>query len=62
MMFRNHGAAEGLAGTRGVSSEQYAILDGLARRQPFSVFVELNILLYAGVAAFVGGLAWTVQT
>lgn len=55
MMFRNHGAAEGLAGTRGVSSEQYAILDGLARRQPFSVFVELNNPLVRGRSGFCRG-------
>jgi hypothetical protein len=48
---------------RGVlSTEQYALLEGLSRRQPFSVFLELNILLYAGVVAFVGGLAWTVKS
>jgi len=48
---------------RGVLSlEQYALLDGLSRQQPFSVFIEFNILLYAGVVAFVGGLAWTVQS
>src|SRR5580698_8480335 len=45
-----------------ISPEQYALLDGLSRREPFSVFVELNILLYVGVASFVGGLAWTVQS
>jgi hypothetical protein len=45
-----------------ISAEQYGLLNGLARNQPFSVFLELNILLYAGVAAFVGGLAWTVQS
>lgn len=45
-----------------ISSEQYALLDRLSRREPFSVFLELNLLLYAGVVAFVGGLAWTAQT
>ena len=45
-----------------ISPEQYAWLDGLTRREPFSVFFELNILLYAGVVAFVAGLAWTVQS
>ena len=48
---------------RGVISHgQHALLLGLTRHQPFSVFLELNILLYVGVAAFVGGLAWTVQS
>src|SRR4030095_6021469 len=45
-----------------ISPEQYAVLDGLSRQEPFSVFFELNILLYAGVVAFVAGLAWTVQS
>ncbi len=45
-----------------ISPAQYTQLDGLARNQPLSVFRELNILLYAGVVAFVGGLAWTVQS
>lgn len=44
------------------SPEQYAHLAGLSRGEPFSLFLELNILLYAGVVAFVGGLGWTVST
>jgi hypothetical protein len=48
---------------RGVaSSEQHLLLTGLARGEPLSVFLELNILLYAGILAFVGGLGWTVTT
>lgn len=45
-----------------ISPEQYAHLAGLSRGEPFSLFLELNILLYAGVVAFVGGLGWTVST
>ena len=45
-----------------ISPEQYLYLTGLCRREPFSVFLELNILLYAGVLAFVAGLGWTVTT
>ena len=45
-----------------ISPEQYAHLGGLCRREPFSVFLELNVLLYAGVLAFVAGLGWTVAT
>lgn len=45
-----------------ITSEQYALLDARLRRDPFSVFIELNILLYAGVIAFVAGVAWTVET
>lgn len=35
---------------------------GLVRGEPFSLFLELNVLLYAGVVAFVAGLGWTVTT
>jgi hypothetical protein len=45
-----------------ISPEQHAYLACLSRGQPFSVFLELNILLYAGVLAFVAGLGWTVTT
>lgn len=45
-----------------ISPEQHAYLGGLCRGEPFSVFLELNILLYAGVLAFVAGLGWTVTT
>src|SRR5580700_7755097 len=45
-----------------ISPDQYAHLAGLSRQEPFSLFIELNILLYAGVLAFVAGLGWTVTT
>ncbi len=45
-----------------VSPEQHALLTGLSRGEPFSIFLELNVLLYAGVLAFVAGLGWTVST
>jgi hypothetical protein len=45
-----------------ISPEQYAHLAGLVREEPFSLFLELNVLLYAGVLAFVTGLGWTVST
>lgn len=45
-----------------ISPEQYAHLVGLSRGEPLSLFLELNVLLYAGVLAFVGGLGWTVST
>jgi hypothetical protein len=45
-----------------ISPEQHTFLAGLSRGEPFSLFLELNILLYAGVLAFVGGLGWTVST
>jgi Predicted membrane protein (DUF2157) len=45
-----------------ISPEQHARLTGLIREEPFSLFLELNVLLYAGVLAFVAGLGWTVST
>ena len=45
-----------------ISPEQHEHLAGLSRGEPFSLFLELNILLYAGVLVFVGGLSWTVST
>jgi hypothetical protein len=45
-----------------ISPEQHAHFASLVRREPFSLFLELNVLLYAGVLAFVGGLGWTVTT
>lgn len=45
-----------------ISPEQQAHLAALSRGEPFSLFLELNVLLYAGVLAFVAGLGWTVST
>jgi hypothetical protein len=45
-----------------ISADQHALLAARERREPFSVFLELNVLLYAGVVAFVAGLGWTVTT
>ena len=45
-----------------LSPDQHTLLSSLSRREPFSVFLELNLLLYAGILAFVAGLGWTVTT
>ncbi len=45
-----------------ISGEQHAVLRSLALKEHFSLFVELNALLYLGVVAFIGGLGWTVHT
>jgi hypothetical protein len=45
-----------------ISPVQHARLTSLSRGEPFSLFIELNVLLYAGVLAFVAGLGWTVST
>jgi len=45
-----------------ISPEQHSLLAGFSRGDPFSLYLELNILLYAGILAFVAGLGWTVST
>jgi len=45
-----------------ISAEQHTFLTGVSSGEPFSLFIELNILLYAGILAFVAGLGWTVST
>ena len=45
-----------------ISPEQHVYLASVCRGELVSVFLELNILLYAGVLAFVAGLGWTVTT
>jgi hypothetical protein len=45
-----------------ISPQQHAHWASLTREDPFSLFLELNVLLYAGVLAFVAGLGWTVTT
>jgi hypothetical protein len=45
-----------------ISTEQQAHLASLSRGEPFSLLLELNLLLYAGVLAFVAGLGWTIST
>jgi hypothetical protein len=45
-----------------ISDPQYQALALLIRKDRFSVFLELNALLYLGVLALAGGLAWTFNT
>jgi hypothetical protein len=45
-----------------ITDEQHATLSMLVRNERFSVFLELNALLYAGVLFLVGGIGWTLRT
>jgi hypothetical protein len=45
-----------------ISSAQCDVLSALVRKDRFSVFVELNTLLYLGVLSFVAGVGWLVAT
>jgi hypothetical protein len=44
-----------------ISADQHLLLQALVRQERFSLFVEINALLYIGVLAAVGGLAWTAR-
>src|SRR5215471_7239005 len=44
-----------------ITAEQHALLLALARKQRFPLFLELNALLYLGVVAIAGGVAWTLR-
>src|SRR5262245_28133659 len=45
-----------------ISDAQHGVLSALVRKDRFSLFLELNGLLYLGVISLVGGLGWTVST
>ena len=42
-----------------ISADQHVLLRALVRQDRFSLFVEINALLYIGVLSVVGGLIWT---
>ena len=44
-----------------MTAAQHSAISGIVRKERMSVFVELNALLYFGVLAFAGGLAWTAR-
>ena len=45
-----------------ISGAQCDVLSALIRKDHFSVFVELNTLVYLGVLSFVAGVGWSVAT
>lgn len=45
-----------------LTADEYRVVAAIVRKDRFSVFLELNALLYLGVLAVAAGLAWTVQT
>ena len=44
-----------------ISDAQHATLSEIVRRDRFSLYVELNAILYIGVIALVGGIGWTFR-
>jgi hypothetical protein len=46
--------------TGAITVDQHAAIAAIVRKERFSVFLELNALLYVGVLSFAAGLGWTV--
>ncbi len=44
-----------------ITSAQFDAISPLVRKDLFSIFIELNGLLYLGVLSFVAGVGWTIQ-
>ena len=47
--------------TGAITAEQHDAIAALVRKDRFSVFIELNALLYLGVLSVVAGLGWVIQ-
>jgi hypothetical protein len=47
--------------TGAITAVQYDAISAIVRKDRFSVFFELNALLYLGVLSFVGGVAWVIR-
>ena len=45
-----------------ITAAQFDTLNAIVRKERFSVFVELNVLLYLGVLSLVAGIGWTINT
>jgi Predicted membrane protein (DUF2157) len=44
-----------------ITAEQHTALSAIVRRDRFSLFVELNALLYVGVVSLIAGITWTFR-
>lgn len=44
-----------------ITGAQHGALVEIVKRDRFSIYVELNVLLYIGVVSIVGGLVWTFR-
>src|SRR2546425_11995500 len=47
--------------TAAITEPQYNALIAIVSKERFSVFFELNALLYLGVLSFVAGVGWVIQ-
>jgi hypothetical protein len=44
-----------------ITGEQYNAISAIVRKDRFSVFLELNALLYLGVLSLIAGIGWVIQ-
>lgn len=44
-----------------ITEVQYDAIFAIVRKDRFSVFFELNALLYLGVLSFIGGVGWVIR-
>src|SRR5262249_22051403 len=58
----NRERLDGWLASGAISEAQHRTLTAIVRKEVFTVFVELNALLYLGVVAFAVGLGWTIYT
>src|SRR5207249_11218222 len=49
-------------GRGAISRDQFDTLIAIVRKERFSVFVELNVLLYLSVLSLAAGVGWTINT
>jgi hypothetical protein len=52
---------EGWRQAGNLREDQFRTISALVRKERFSVFLELNILLYLGVLSIVAGAGWTIR-
>jgi hypothetical protein len=48
--------------TGAITGAQHDAIAAVVRKDPFSVFIELNTLLYLGVLSLIAGVGWTIRT
>jgi hypothetical protein len=44
-----------------ITADQHTVLSEITRRERFSLYVELNALLYAGVVSLAAGIGWALR-
>src|SRR5690242_10141858 len=45
-----------------ITGEQFDAIGRIVRRDRFSIFFELNALLYLGVVSIIAGVGWVIET